>query len=206
LACAYDEEDGAIVIIGTGCVAFVRKGGTVSQIGGGGYLIDDSFSGFDLGRECLNALLEAEDGRGEKTLLTSLFQQTTGENIKTNLKTVYQKGKPYIASFSKLVFQAFEQGDVIAERIIRDCVKRFEKVLHATCRLFGEEKCEITLFGGLTKKFEVIKSFLSEEIKNKCIFKYPQYPIVYGLLKGFIAQEDRRDFAENLKRGYEKIA
>lgn len=202
LDCAYDDEDGAIVIMGTGSVAFVRKNGKIEQIAGGGYLIDDSLSGFDLGREVLNALLEAEDGRGEKTVLTSLFEQTTGENIRQHLKIIYRKGKVYIASFSRLVFDGLEKGDAVAEGIVRRSVAAFEKILYAVYRLLAEGNCVITIFGGLTKKFEVLKNFLSKDIQSKCIFKYPKYPIAYGLLKEFVPKEERSAFAENLKRTY----
>ncbi|MBQ8375050.1 MAG: ROK family protein [Clostridia bacterium] len=203
LNCAYDG-DGCIVIIGTGNSAFVRKGERVDAVGGGGYLIDSGLSGFDLGREVLNAVLSASDGREETTALTALFERETQESINAHIKTVYQKGKAHIASFARLAFEALELGDAVAERIFVRCVREFEKSLVAVSRKFGKERCEITLFGGLSKRFSVIERFLSKEIKEKIRFVFPRYPIVYGVIKGFL-QENQASFAEKLKASYEKI-
>ncbi len=198
LNCAYDG-DGCVVIIGTGSVGIVRKGGNIKDIGGG-YLIDDALSGFDLGREVLNAVLCANDGIGEKTVLTDLFNERTGENIRKHLKYVYKKGKTYVASFAPLVFSALELGDNVAKRIMEKCVLGFEKLLEAIYSAWGKQNCEITLFGGLAQKFDVIKQFLSAEIRRKIIFKMPECPIVYGLIKGFIYENNlkfKKNFTEN---------
>ena len=93
----------------------------------------------------------------------------------------------------------------MAEKALKRCVLEFEKTLNAVYRLMGEKQCEVTVFGGLTKQFDVIESFLSTDIKNKCVFKFPQNPIVYGVIKGFLLEEERAAFAENLIRSYAKL-
>ena len=185
LNCAYDG-DGCIVIIGTGSVGVVKKKDVVKTLGGGGYLLDDALSGFDLGREVLNAVLCANDGIGEKTILTNFFNEKVGEDIRKHLKTVYQKGKAYVASFAPLVFDAIEKDDEVAKNIIKKCINGFERLLFAVYKAWGESKCEITFFGGLTKQLEIIKEYVSEEIKNKIFFRLPDRPITYGLIKEFI--------------------
>ena len=185
LNCAYDG-DGCIVIIGTGSVGVVKKKDVVKTLGGGGYLLDDALSGFDLGREVLNAVLCANDGIGEKTILTDLFNENVGEDIRKHLKTVYQKGKAYVASFAPLVFDAIEKNDEVAKKIIKKCIFGFERLLLAVYKAWGESKCEITLFGGLTKQFDVIQKYVGEDIRNKIILRLPDRPITYGLIKEFI--------------------
>ena len=203
LNCAYDG-DGCIVIIGTGSVGLVSKGNSVKTIGGGGYLVDNALSGFDLGREVLNAVLCANDGIGEETVLTELFYDKTGENIREHLKVVYQKGKAYVASFAPLMFTALEKGDIIAENAMKKCVYGFEKLLLAVYNAWGKEKCEITFFGGLAKQMDVIKTFLSDGIKEKIIMKLPDSPIIYGLIKGFIRVKNT-EFNANFKKTYNGI-
>jgi len=201
LNCAYDG-DGCIVIIGTGSVGVVRKDGNVINIGGGGYLVDKGLSGFDLGRSVLDALLKAEDGRGEKTLLTDLFIAKTGQDVRTHLKTIYDKGKPYIASFATLAFEGCQKGDKVSKGIILDCLIGFEELLNAVYKNFGQQKCEITLFGGLTKSFSLIYDLLSDSVKEKFIFKFPNKPIVYGLIKEFSSEVD---FAKNFAKSYNEF-
>ncbi|MBQ7164562.1 MAG: hypothetical protein IJR61_04465 [Clostridia bacterium] len=203
LSSAYDG-DGCIAVIGTGSVCVVRKNGNVRDFGGGGYLIDDALSGFDLGREVLHAVLCADDGIFGKTILTELFNKKTGENIRKHLKYVYLKGKTYVASFAPIVFSALEENDEIAENIMRKSVCGFERLVSAAYSFWGKEQCEMTLFGGLAARFKTIDRFLSEEIKKKVIFKFPEYPIIYGDIK-YILSEGKKEFAENFIRSYSKI-
>ena len=198
LNCAYDN-DGCIVIIGTGCVGAVKKNGKIKDIGGGGYLVDCGISGFDLGSEVLNVALCVEDGRIEKSVIADLFYERAKESVRAHLKTVYAKGKPYIASFAPMAFVALEQGDSAVRAVFQKCVFEFEKLLWTIYKTWDDEVCEITLFGGLVQKFSVIEQFLSEEIRRKIIFKTPKYPIIYGLMKDFVEDEA---FAENFYKEY----
>ena len=117
------------------------------------------------------------------------------------MKRVYALGKSYIASFAPIAFDALSQGDEAAQQVLKKCSLEFEKLLWAVYRAWGEKTCEITLFGSVSKRFDVIKQFLSEEIQNSITFKMPQYPIIYGLMKDFIGD---KDFAENFSRAYIK--
>ena len=72
--------DGACIICGTGSVCFLRRGEEIHRIGGWGYLLDSGGSGYDIGRDALEAALRAFDGRGEPTLLTDLL--TTRDRLK----------------------------------------------------------------------------------------------------------------------------
>lgn len=204
LNCAFDG-DGCIAIMGTGNVVYLRNGQNIEQIGGGGYLIDAGFSGYDLGREALRAVLAAEDGRGEQTLLTGLFERITDENIRKHLKTVYVKGKAYIASFAKIAFDALGAGDHVAAEIFSRCISEFEKCLNVAYKKAGREVCTVALTGGLAKRLPEFRRFFSSEACNKFEFVYPEYPVVYGAVKQFI-NGDRRVFARTLKSSYEKLS
>ena len=102
---AYDG-DGAIAITGTGSVGYLRKDGQHILVGGGGYMLDSSFSGYDLGREILNAVLSEVDGRGKKTALTALVLQKAGLPLNEIVKNVYTQGKAYVASFAPQIGRA----------------------------------------------------------------------------------------------------
>ena len=192
------EKDGAIVIIGTGSVGYLRKNGEGALVGGCGYIIDSSLSGYDLGREVLNAVCSEKDGRGEKTLLSELVFAEKNTTIAELVKETYLYGKAYVASFAPFVFTAYEQGDKVAKEILAKCVKEWERLLMGVYKRFGEETCEITLIGGLTKRFDVLSQFLSAEITEKISFKSPEKPIVYGALRraGLLAE---RTFLESYR-------
>ena len=177
------EKDGAVVIMGTGSVGYFRKNGECTLVGGCGYIIDSSLSGYDLGREVLNAVCSEKDGRGEKTLLSKLIFSERSKTTAELVKETYLYGKAYVASFAPFVFTAYEQGDTVAKEILARRVKEWENLLMGVYKGYGKEICEITLIGGLTKRFDVVSQFLSDEIISKITFKLPEKPVVYGALR-----------------------
>ena len=197
---AYDK-DGCIVIMGTGSVGYFRKNGKCQLVGGCGYMIDSSLSGYDLGREVIYAVCSEYNGGGRKTLLSELVFEKTGLHINEIVKQVYLQGKSYVASFAPCLFAAYDQGDKVAKSLLAKRVKEWERLLLGTYTLYGEKKCEITLFGGLTKRWETISKLLSWRVKRKIKFKLPAYPVVYGAMKRLKGTEDKQ-FLENFLASY----
>jgi N-acetylglucosamine kinase-like BadF-type ATPase len=112
------EGDGACIICGTGSACFLRRGDEVIRIGGWGYLLDSGGSGYDIGRDALEAALRHFDGRGEATILSALLAEHLGGAVNTRITDIYREGKPYIAACAPLVFHAARQGDPVAEAIL----------------------------------------------------------------------------------------
>ena len=146
-------------------------------------MIDSSLSGYDLGREVLNAVCSAKDGRIEESILTQSVLSATGVSASELVKQTYQKGKAYVASFAPYVFEAYAKGDKTAADILSRRVKEWETLLWGVYKAYGKQECEITLIGGLTKQWEVISNFVSQEIKEKISFKIPTESVVYGALR-----------------------
>jgi N-acetylglucosamine kinase-like BadF-type ATPase len=112
------EGDGACIICGTGSACFLRRGDELIRIGGWGYLLDSGGSGYDIGRDALEAALRHFDGRGEPTILSALFEKHLGGAVNTRITDIYREGKPYIAACAPLVFHAARQDDRVAEAIL----------------------------------------------------------------------------------------
>lgn len=112
------EGDGACIICGTGSACFLRRGEEMVRIGGWGYLLDSGGSGYDIGRDALEAALRHFDGRGEPTALSDLLARHLGGAVNTRITEIYREGKTYIASCAPLVFDAARQGDAVAEAIL----------------------------------------------------------------------------------------
>ncbi|MBR2647186.1 MAG: hypothetical protein IKD47_06505 [Clostridia bacterium] len=200
LDAAYDE-DGCIVIIGTGSVGYLRKNGEHFLVGGGGYMLDSSLSGYDLGREAIDAVLSQSDGRGEPTLLTEKIVQATGFSVKELVRDVYVKGKAFVASFAPFVLSAYEQGDAVAKTIVQRRVSELEKLLFGVQKIYGKTPCEITLFGGLSKRWDIFFAHLSERAKREFAFKFPENPVIYGALKRALGKTDN-DFLKTFLNSY----
>ncbi len=120
LSSALPEGDGACLICGTGCACFVRRGSDMWRIGGWGYLLDGGGSGYNIGRDAIEAVLGAYDGRGLHTTLTRRLAAHYGAPVETLISTVYAEGKPYIASCAPAVFEAAEADrDSVATHILQ---------------------------------------------------------------------------------------
>ena len=179
---AYDG-DGCIVIMGTGSVGYLRKNGEHILVGGCGYMIDSSLSGYDLGREVLNAVCSECDGRGERTFLTELILKDKSENVSELVKNTYVQGKAYVASFAPYVFEAYMHGDKVVEEILSRRVREWENLIWGVHKAYGEEHCEITLIGGLSRQWNILSKYLSKEIKEKISFKIFNSSVIFGALK-----------------------
>ncbi|RPH38046.1 ATPase, partial [bacterium] len=71
LAGGLAGEEGAVLIIGTGCSCYGRRADGRSHRTGWGYLLDDLGSGYYLGLQAMIALIRETDGRGKKTSLSA---------------------------------------------------------------------------------------------------------------------------------------
>ncbi len=176
IACTTDEENCLGTISGTGNVTFAYKSGEIKKYGGYGVLFDKAGSGYDIGREAIKTALEESEGIGEKSMITGLVTEWLGtDQMISILPEFYNKDVSYIASFSKLVFKAWENGDAAADRIICENVDRIAYLINTAYEKNRECKTLI-LAGSLykNKKFsEAVKKKVHPEI-NCIIAENPQ--------------------------------
>lgn len=114
---------GAVLISGTGSIAFGRTGdGRSARVGGWGPLFGDEGSGCDIGRRGVAAALRAADGRGPATMLQVLIARELGlatvEDAVGALR--WHDAEPArLAALAPVVLHALEMGDPVAEAIVR---------------------------------------------------------------------------------------
>ena len=146
------HRDGASLICGTGSALYIRRGKLQKHLGGGGHLIDSCGSGFTLGRYAIQAALRAHDGSAEKTLLTELLDAAAGTEMWCNLVEIYQKGRPYVASFAHTVFEARRRGDLVARNIFNTCAADLANVVWSARGELGGP-FDLVLNGGIFVNF-----------------------------------------------------
>lgn len=167
IAAGLKERDGVAVIIGTGSCAFVKKGCATERIGGMGYLFDLAGSGYDVGAHGIAAALSSEDGTGNFTSIREKILRRTGKrSVLGSLGEFYAKGKTEIASYAPIVFEAYDEGDEIAVRIIRNNMKKIAVLIHAAGKRFDEDEVLVCFTGGLTKRFSTLEPYIREHLKT----------------------------------------
>ncbi len=150
LAAELPDEDGCCLISGTGSVCYAQRGGELHRIGGWGWIIDSGGSGYDIGRDGLEAVLAAYDGRRSTTLLTELVTEKLGKHPSLALSDIYAGGKPFVASFAPCVISAAEANDSVAVAIIERNMDCLAEYLQAASVFFGGgEAFKAVMSGGI---------------------------------------------------------
>ena len=178
LETALKGEDGVAVIMGTGIIAFSQLGGERKRIGGWGYLIDGGGSGYNLGRDVLEASLKYFDGRGEKTILLSLIERELKGSLPDAIPKIYRKGKSFIAQFAPLVFEAIDKGDCIAQKILIKNIEEVAQIIKVGVSQTGKNS-PVVICGGLVSKKQYISPIFNRLLPDIDI-RYSEEPMVNG--------------------------
>ena len=163
----YENE--IFVILGTGVVAYAKKGSKLKRISGWGQFFDDGGSGYNLGRDAIHSDLCSIDGTGEKTLISKLIEKKTGENSEKHLSKFYEKGKRYIASFSDVVFDAYGMGDGAAKNILERNMQAVAKIVDVGAEFIGEKNINVLFAGGVSNKADIIFPIIKKYLKNTSV-------------------------------------
>lgn len=201
------HKDGASLICGTGSSLTIRKGEEYDVIGGWGYLIDGCASGFILGKEAVLAAVRQHDGRGEKTIISDLIRKKCGEPMESHIETLYKKGRPYIASFAGIVFEARRMGDQVATQIFDKCIRDLNELVWTAYRRLGGAYT-LVLNGGIFRNFpEYVEALKSCAPKDVSFIDSDAPPILGCAVEamwdaGFTCTESfRRNFIESYSKG-----
>jgi len=170
LAGAFGTSPGIIVISGTGAICFGKNStGEIIRSGGWGYLLGDEGSGYFMGREAVIAALKDMDGRGEKTKLRNRIEEHLNISaIDQVIPQIYQNkiDRVAIADLARIVFELANQGDLIAEQIVRRTGQELGLLAKAVAhRLdFENNEIKVALIGSVFKQKDILINEISKEL------------------------------------------
>lgn len=179
LECTLCGKNGIAVIMGTGIIAFAQKDGERKRIGGWGYLIDKGGSGYNFGADALDCAFKYLDSRGGSKLIAELLQKELGKDLPSCVPAIHAGGKKLIASFAKVVFEAYEKNDEYAKEIIESNVTEVAKIIKSGLEFTGNN-VPIIICGGLANKQEILKPFFNKYLGNDIEINFYTEPMVNG--------------------------
>lgn len=193
------------VICGTGANISAIKGNKINRIGGWGYLFEGAGSGYDIGRDAITAALAETDGIGPETLITKLVESELGGKVWENINALYSADKSYIASFSKVVFEAYEQGDEVAKEIITTNMNALTEKINFAAENFDCGKT-IVISGGLMSQKDILLKFIKRNLRKNLSIVVPSLPQIFGacILCCDECGEKIENFEEIFTQEYEK--
>src|SRR6478752_4657487 len=115
---ALGDTRGAVVAAGTGVVTLAVGRAAVARVDGWGYLMGDAGSGYWIGREALDAVMRAYDGRGAQTALTDAVRAVWPD---LSQAYIHLQSDPervsVVASFAAHVARLATEGDAVSQNI-----------------------------------------------------------------------------------------
>ncbi|MDL9978708.1 N-acetylglucosamine kinase [Microbacterium sp. ASV49] len=132
------NERGAVVAAGTGVVTLGVGRDAVARVDGWGNIMGDAGSGYWIGREALDAVMRAYDGRGAQTALTAIVQDRWPDLADAYVQL---QGDPdrvrVVASFSQEVV-ALAGHDSVSARICLAAARELAQSAATALRRVGE--------------------------------------------------------------------
>lgn len=177
---AHGERRGVLILAGTGSVAFgINDQGETIQVGGWGYLLGDEGSGYMLGLQALQAVVRADDGRGQPTRLTSAVLDALHLSAPRDLiQWVYAPGRTRdIARLAPLVLAAAD--DLVAQAIIAQNVSELALAGQTVARRLGIAHPAFAFAGGLLSEANPLTEGLCAALGLPGL-PVPKYPPVIG--------------------------
>src|ERR1700674_4575227 len=121
LEAAFGAGPGAIVIAGTGSIAYGRDAnGRTARAGGWGFAISDEGSGHWIGRRAISAILSARDQGLETALAAMVLQAWKLNTIDELIQQANSTPAPDFPRLFPIVLRAADEGDSIARDLLND--------------------------------------------------------------------------------------
>lgn len=200
LAGAYrDSPDapGAVLIAGTGSIAFARnEHGLEERAGGWGPLIGDEGSAFEIARQALVAIVRDADGRGPRTTMREVLFSSEGTRSPVELaqKLYGGTGQPRdVAAYFPLVLDAARKGDAVATELLRRAGEELALATGTVLRKVGMADREVVVatIGGVFAAGPLVLEPLGDAlapVAPRARLAPPAYPPEIGAVRLAIAR------------------
>lgn len=164
LAAAFRTGPGLLLVAGTGSIALHRDaGGAVRRAGGHGWQMGDEGSGYWIGRQALQALSRAHDGRGPPTTLGERFAPALRLASNDDLVRWSVAAAPgEVAALAAMVQDAASAGDPVAGQILDDAAEELAGLIRAL--VAPNASVEVALVGGLLRVGQPLRDRLAANL------------------------------------------
>lgn len=180
IICSSRPDNCIAVNCGTGCIVFSSVDGQIIRTGGAGHLFGGGGSGYDIGRDAVNAALESRDGMLPPTLLIGLVEEKLGGSAWERIHELYKKNVPYIASFAPLVFRAAKQGDRTAREILERNCDYVARLIRRSRERADNKPDRVILSGSVFAQNDAFYQMLIQRLGDGLVPERLECPPVWG--------------------------
>ncbi|MGZ0068142.1 N-acetylglucosamine kinase [Microbacterium sp. Yaish 1] len=162
---ALGHRRGAVVAAGTGVVTLAVGAETTARVDGWGWIMGDAGSGYWIGREALDAVMRAYDGRGPTTELTAAVSDRWPDLSQAYMSLQADPDRVrVVASFAAVVARAAVAGDAVAQDIsVRAAHELAQSVRAAIAQVrTDEETFPVCAIGGVFGSAPLLDAFTAD--------------------------------------------
>ncbi len=143
-ACATDGGPGIVAIAGTGATALgMNADGAFWRVDGWDYILGDAGSGYRIGLASIHEAMKMLDGRRQPTRLLDKLAEFYGVDGALAMRRLADSGglgKLRVAEFSRCVAEAADEGDQVAQDILRQAASDIANDIEAIVTQLDMEK------------------------------------------------------------------
>jgi N-acetylglucosamine kinase-like BadF-type ATPase len=171
---AFNGDEGAVLISGTGSIIYAKdKRNIYYRAGGFGRIIGDEGSGYTIGKKGLAAAAKYFDSRGKENkpvkYLKENFNVCSSEEL--IIKVYEENFEP--SEFAPFVIMGAEENDETCKKIIDEEAE--ELVLHIKAvKNYFKNKIKLSLSGGVV----AADNYFSKLVKEKIALRFPNVEVV----------------------------
>jgi N-acetylglucosamine kinase-like BadF-type ATPase len=170
LRAAIPSGPGAVLVAGTGSIAYAENGATHVLVGGHGHLLGDEGSAFALGMAAVRLYARVLDGRAARDETSDLAARALRAPDRAGLHAaIYDAGidPAAIAALAPSIIAFAGKGNRASVKLVQDAAKELGDLLRAAIRGAGltESSAPIALAGGLLRENSML-TFLLETRLN----------------------------------------
>lgn len=179
LKAAFPQEDGIILIAGTGSIAYRKTDQGYIRSGGWGYKIGDEGSGYWIGRKALEYFTKQADKRLEKTELYQALKDYYGlENDFDLISVSANLDRKETAELSRLVAQLAQAGDKACMEILDQASWELSLLVKALAH--ADKPNRLALIGGAFNSGDLFIDLLSKHLGPNFQVAKSKNPPEYG--------------------------
>jgi N-acetylglucosamine kinase-like BadF-type ATPase len=173
LRAAIPSGPGAVLIAGTGSIAYAESGEQRALIGGHGYLLGDEGSAFAIGLAALRRHARVLDGRAPRDETTDLVGRAFEAQTRAQLHAALYGGAPepsVIAALAPSIVAFAGKGNRVATKIVQEAAKDLGDLLVAAVRAVGlaDASPPLALSGGLLRENSLLTFLLETRLAGDC--------------------------------------
>ena len=189
---ALGDENGIVVIIGTGTVAYGVNNGKTHRCGGYCYQEGDAGSSYDLGRKALQYYARVIDKRyGESEFSNAIKEKIKVDNFGDLAHYLVNATRTEIASLAKVVTQ--NSDNEFAKKIINCAVFEVLAMIDTVYRELEFKNTKIAIVGSLGNADTLYKELLLNDLEKRKIKFIPlRYEAYLGSCVKALVNYERR--------------